>query len=374
MQQVLADRLVFTPDDVDLARSPIAGHVKAETFVLGAFNPALTRLPTGNLLMMVRVAEALREPILDGHVRSLRWVDDRFVLDAWALDAVDTSDPRTFAIRQHRWRTIGLTSLSWLLPVELSSDGLDVVAVHYERAIAPTGDHQCYGIEDPRISLVDGRYFMTTCTVSPERQSTTLYTSDDGLEWRDEGLVLDHQNKDMLIFAGRIDDRFWALTRPLGDCYFTYPPDSPWLPGPSINLATSSDALFWKPVIAPGLRPRVGSPASARMGGGAPPILTDAGWLVLWHGVEPIGLVGIYRTYWAILIANDLTRVLYRSDPEPILSPNPDLTQAIAHQMYLQDVVFTTGIVAGDDHYIVASGEADLACRITHIPKASFKI
>jgi predicted GH43/DUF377 family glycosyl hydrolase len=374
MQQVLADRLVFTPDDVDLARSPIAGHVKAETFVLGAFNPALTRLPTGNLLMMVRVAEALREPIRDGHVRSLRWVDDRFVLDAWALDAVDTSDPRTFAIRQHRWRTIGLTSLSWLLPVELSSDGLEVVAVHYERAIAPTGAHQCYGVEDPRISVVDGRYFMTTCTVSPERQSTTLYTSDDGLEWRDEGLVLDHQNKDMLIFAGRIDDRFWALTRPLGDCYFAYPPDSPWLPGPSINLATSSDALFWKPVIAPGLRPRVGSPASARMGGGAPPILTDAGWLVLWHGVEPIGLVGIYRTYWAILDATDPTRVLYRSDPEPILSPNPDLTQAIAHQMYLQDVVFTTGIVAGDDHYIVASGEADLACRITHIPKASFKI
>ena len=374
MQHVSADRLVFTPDDVDLARSPIAGHVKAETFVLGAFNPALTRLPTGNLLMMVRVAEALREPILDGHIRSLRWVDGRFVLDAWELEAVDTSDPRTFAIRQHRWRTIGLTSLSWLLPVELSSDGSEVIAVHYERAIAPTGDHQCYGIEDPRISLVDGRYFMTTCTVSPERQSTTLYTSDDGLNWQDEGLVLDHQNKDMLIFEGRIDDRFWALTRPLGDCYFTYAPDSPWLPGPSINLATSPDALFWKPVIAPGLRPRVGSPATARMGGGAPPILSDAGWLVLWHGVEPIGLVGIYRTYWAILDATDPTRVLYRSDPEPVLSPNSDLTQAIAHQIYLQDVVFTTGIVAGDDHYIVASGEADLACRITHIPKASFKI
>ncbi len=374
MSPFATDHLVFTPDDVDLARSPLAGQLQAETFILGAFNPGLTRLPNGNLLLMVRVAEALREPIQDGHIRSIRWADGRFVLDDWSLDAVDTSDPRAFAIRQHRWRTIGLTSVSWLLPVELSPDGTSVVAVHYDRAIAPRADHQCYGIEDPRISRVGGRYYMTTCTVSPERQATTLYTSTDGLTWEDQGLVLDHQNKDMLIFEGIIGDQFWALTRPLGDGYLAYAPDSAWLPGPSINLATSPDALFWKPSTRPGLRPRVGSPASARMGGGAPPILTDAGWLVLWHGVEPIGLVGVYRTYWAILDTQDPCRILHRSDPDAVLSPNPDLTQPIAHQMYLQDVVFTTGIVAHGDHYIVASGEADLACRITHIPKSCFAL
>ena len=67
------DRLVFTPDDVDLDRSPLAGRLGAETYVLGAFNPGLTRLANGNLLMMVRVAQALREPIGDGHVRAIRW-------------------------------------------------------------------------------------------------------------------------------------------------------------------------------------------------------------------------------------------------------------------------------------------------------------
>jgi predicted GH43/DUF377 family glycosyl hydrolase len=39
------------------------------------------------------------------------------------------------------------------------------------------------------------------------------------------------------------------------------------------------------------------------MGGGTPPILTDKGWLTLWHGVEPKEIVGIYRTYWSILDA-----------------------------------------------------------------------
>lgn len=40
--------------------------------------------------------------------------------------------------------------------------------------------------------------------------------------------------------------------------------------------------------------------------------------------------------------------------------------------MYVRDAVFTTGIIDADDYHVVASGEADLACRITHIPKTTF--
>ena len=63
------DKLVLTPDDVDLSRSPLAG-LDAETYVLGAFNPGFTRLPNGNLMLMVRVAEALREPVKGDCARS----------------------------------------------------------------------------------------------------------------------------------------------------------------------------------------------------------------------------------------------------------------------------------------------------------------
>jgi predicted GH43/DUF377 family glycosyl hydrolase len=76
-----------------------------------------------------------------------------------------------------------LTSLSWLLTVELTPDGTQRVAIHYDKAIVPACSFQCYVIEDPRISRVDGCYLMTTCSVSPERHSTTLYTSDDGIDW-----------------------------------------------------------------------------------------------------------------------------------------------------------------------------------------------
>lgn len=372
MSHILSDRLVLTPDDIDLGRSPLAGKVNAPTYVLGAFNPGLTRLPSGDLLLMVRVAEALRDPVWEGQVHAIRWSEEGYVLDAWPVGDVDISDPRTFRMTSAGWKVMGLTSLSWLLPVELSPDGLQIVAFHYDRAIAPSRSVQCYGVEDPRISRVGDRWFMTTCSVSPERQCSTIYSSADALDWRYEGIALDHQNKDMLIFEGLIDGHYWAQTRPLGDVYFAYPPGSEWRAGPSINLALSPDSRFWKPHEKPGIRPHAATLATARMGGGAPPILTDEGWLTLWHGVEPNESVGIYRTYWSLLDRDDPARVI-RTDHEALIEPDAELTRPLEHQMYLRDVVFTTGIVDAGDHYIVASGEADLACRITHIDKRRFR-
>ena len=373
------DRLVLLPDDVDFARSPLAGQFDAETYVLGAFNPALTRLPNGNLLMMVRVAEALREPIFDGKVHAIRrnMAKDAplYVLDGWPLELVDTADPRKFKLTGGGWKIMALTSISWLLPVELSPDGLEVIAAHYDRAIAPAGDWQCYGVEDARISRIGEDYWMTTCSVSPERHSTTLYRSPNAMDWSFEGIVLDHQNKDMLIFEGLIGGKYWAQTRPLGDLYFAYPPGSPWRAGPSINLASSPDCRHWQPCLKPGIRPHAETVATARMGGGAPPIMTEIGgrrgWLTLWHGVEPKEIVGIYRTYWSLLDADDPSKLLAAGEM-PLLEANPALTAPHEASMYVRDIVFTTGIVDAGEYFIVASGEADLACRITHVPKDAF--
>src|SRR3546814_19159074 len=90
---------------------------------------------------------------------------------------------------------MALTSRAWRRPVELSPDGGRVVAVHYDRAIAPAASYQCYGVEDARISRVGDRFLMTTCSVSPERHATVLYSSPNALDWTLEGIVLDHQKK-----------------------------------------------------------------------------------------------------------------------------------------------------------------------------------
>jgi predicted GH43/DUF377 family glycosyl hydrolase len=177
----------------------------------------------------------------------------------------------------------------------------------------------------------------------------------------------------MLLFEGKPQGRFLALTRPLGEVYFAYPPGSDYVGGPSINLAVSPDALHWKPVEAPGIRARKGSTSAMKVGGGTPPVLTDKGWLAIWHGVESRETVGVYRSFWALFDRDDATRLVAFDDATPLIEADPALTAPIAHQMYLPTpVVFSTGIVDAGDDWLVASGEADLACRMTRIAKGAF--
>ncbi|RYY23574.1 MAG: glycosidase [Sphingomonadales bacterium] len=367
------DYLIFRPDDVDLARSPLRRGVSEPTYVLGAFNPGLARLSNGNLLLMVRVAEALREPVDGDSARAIRWTPQGYVLDRHALASLEMGDPRQFALKDRNPRLLGLTSLSWLLPVEISGDGREIVKIHYDKAIEPSASYMDYGVEDARISLVGGSWWMTVCGVSAERHCTAMYHSVNGLDYKLLGVVLDHQNKDMLLFEGKVGGKFMALTRPLGEVYFAYPQDSEWLGGPSINMAQSPDGLHWKPLDTPGIRARKGTTSTQRIGGGSQPVLTPEGWLMIYHGVEKQGAVGVYRSFWALLDRDDPSKILRLEDCTPLIEANPALTADIAHQMYLPTpVVFTTGLADGGDHYIVASGEADLACRITHIPKERF--
>jgi predicted GH43/DUF377 family glycosyl hydrolase len=371
---MVSDRIIFGPGDVDLSRSPLRVSISDDTYVLGAFNPGLTRLPNGNLLMMVRVAEALRTPVRDDHVLALRWDEGGYVIDRFPRASINDKDPRQLQLVQHHYKTLVLTSLSWLLPVELSPDGSEVVAAHYDRIVEPERTCQQYGVEDARISRIGERWYMTTCSVSAERHCTTLHVSDNGLDYRLEGIVLDHQNKDMLLFEGKIAGRFMALTRPMGEVYFAYPPDSVFIAGPSIQLATSPDALHWRPLDAPGIRPRRNSPSSMKVGGGTPPILTRDGWLIFYHGVEIRGVVGVYRTFWALLDREDPTRILKLADEAPLLEAKPELSPHLESARYIRDIVFTTGIVEDGEDYILASGEDDLACRITRLPKKQFTL
>ncbi len=370
-----SDHLIFTPADVDLSNSPMYGQLNKSTFVLGAFNPGLCRLPNGNLLMMVRIAEALTEAVEDAKVHCIRWDNIKgYVTDAWNLSETDMQDPRHFKINAYGFTVLALTSLSWLLPVELSPDGSAIVKIYYDKIISPQYSSQEYGIEDPRISFIDGRYYMTTCCVSAERHSTMLYVSDNGLDYRCLGVILDHQNKDMLLFEGKINNKYYALTRPLGECYFASSPDSLYHPGACIQMASSPDLMHWKPADTVFLRARRASVSNVKIGGGTPPLLTGQGWLMLYHGVEQKGKVGIYRTFWALLDKENPLRILHLSDDKPLLEANPLLINDSKLEVYLQDVVFTTGIVEYKDDFILASGELDLACRITIIDKRRFLI
>ena len=77
-----------------------------------------------------------------------------------------------------------LTSTSWILPVEISPDGDSIIHIHYDKIIVPEKEYQEYGVEDPRISCIGGKYYMTTCSVGSQRHSTTLYSSENGINYQ----------------------------------------------------------------------------------------------------------------------------------------------------------------------------------------------
>ena len=371
--EIKSDKIIFSPQLIDLSFSPIRKDIKEETYILGTFNPGMCRLPDENILIMVRVAEALRKPIVNNIFKIIRKdVQKGYVIDKFPADNLNTEDPRKYEFKNYRpIKVYGLTSLSWLLPVELSPDGKNIIDIHYNRIIEPERSYQEYGVEDARITKIGNQYYMTTCSVSSERHCTTLYSSENGLDYQLKGIILDHQNKDMVLFPRKIGDQYFALTRPLGNLYFNTPRFNKYNPGPSINLGTSSDLLHWKPTEEPFIRAKKDSLISMKLGGGAPPIETDSGWLVLFHGVEQKKQVGVYRTFLAILDKNNPSRIKYLDENNPILESNYKLVKNCTEKIYLKDIIFTSGIIEHEDHHIVASGELDLCCRLTHISNLS---
>ena len=279
------------------------------------------------------------------------------------------SDPRKFILKKYPNKTYCLTSSSWLLPVELNENGEEIIKIHYDKIIFPSENYQEYGIEDARITLVEDIYYMTVCSVSSTRHSTVLYSSENGIDYKLKGIIQDHQNKDMTLFPRKINSKYYALTRPTGDHYFASNTKTKYLTGPSIYMSESPDLLHWKPVEDFVIQPTKSSMFDFKVGAGAPPLETDEGWLVIFHGVEKKDNIGIYRSFICLLEKNDpsiITKILY---DRPILESNPDLTHTYDSLKYLENVVFTSGIAENNDMYILASGELDLCCRLTHFNK-----
>lgn len=363
LNKIIEDYLILEPSDIDLSRSPLREGIKEETYVLGVFNPGMERLPNGNIIFMVRIAEALKINSLAKEHSFVRWDKNiGFTYEKLSHEDLDISDPRKFIYKHNFNKTYCLTSFSWLLPVELNSSASEVVKIHYDKAITPTNESQEYGIEDARITRIGDTYYITACGVSSSRHSTILYKSEDGLNYEYCGIILDHQNKDMVLFPEKIGDYYYALTRPLGDHYF-YSKEN--FVGPSIQMSKSPDLIHWGPVEEFKMCVDKKNDDIMKLGGGAPPIKYQESWLVLFHTANQKGNVGMYNTYFMLLDLLNPSVIKEVDLLHPFLSSNPELTNHLDELKYMEDVVFTTGAIIDKDNMVIASGELDLCCRIT---------
>ena len=173
-----------------------------------------------------------------------------------------------------------------------------------EPVLSPQGEAEARGVEDPRVTFLEGRFYLAYTaygrgaphpeTGTPPMGITPMYAvSDNLIRWERIGpLVEGEDNKDHALFPERVGGRFVSFHRR----------------PPSIWLAYSDDLTHWG-AHAEILEPRPGLWDGKRVGAGGPPIRTEAGWLVLYHGYDERH---VYCMGAALLELDDPRRVLKR--------------------------------------------------------------
>ncbi len=316
---------LLRPDDIAPSRDGFD--------VIGTFNAGAFELE-GRTGLLVRVAERpiatdadlVPVPTFDTSV----YPPETEVFDlerddpAWDFDNPCKIAPAFGSAEPHTWLTnLSHFRLAW------SYDGRTFVFDDDPtRIIWPATADERFGIEDPRVTLIDGRYLITYTAVSDHGACVGLMTTNDFCSYKRHGLILPPQNKDVCFFPEKIGGEWVVLHRP----------DTAWC-RPSMWLARSPDLINWgrhEFVAEP--RPRKWD--SDRIGAGPPPVLVPEGWLVIYHGAGGEG----YCLGAMLLDRGEPARVLARSE-RPIMTPETDYEM----DGFVDSVVFCNGLIERPD-------------------------
>lgn len=232
-----------------------------------------------------------------------------------------------------------LTTLSHLRLL-CSDDGICFYEPDGYKPLFGHGMLEAFGIEDCRVTYLEGTYYLTYTAVSSNGVTVGLRTTTDWKTFEFKGVIFPPHNKDCAIFEEKINGFYYALHRP----------SSVDLGGNFIWIAQSPDGVHWgnhKCIV----KTRKDHWDSARVGAGCAPIKTNKGWLEIYHGANA------KHQYCLGALLFDLTdpsKVIARSN-EPIMIP----TETYETSGFFGNVVFTNGHVVNGDTITVYYGAAD---------------
>ena len=331
--QRLSTRLLLRPEDMPPSRDDFE--------VVGAFNPGAVRAGD-EVVLLVRVAERPRER-RPGFTGLPRWDPAGGLTVDWVPESeLDPVDPRV--VRRKADGLVRLTFTSHLRVVRCG-DGRAVREIT-GFTFHPQAEVEEFGVEDPRITPLDGRFYFSYVSVSRHGPASALASTADFRTFERHGVLFCPENKDVVLFPERIGGTFAALHRPVCGTPFTRP---------EMWVARAPDLIHWgahAPLAVPG-----GAWQSGRVGAGAPPVRVPDGWLEIYHGnrrpTRP-GEVGSYYAGAILLDPDDPGRVRRRT-PEPFFVPEADFEVA----GFVPNVVFPTGVVQDGGTTLVYYGAAD---------------
>jgi predicted GH43/DUF377 family glycosyl hydrolase len=217
-----------------------------------------------------------------------------------------------------------------------------------ERVLFPSGPTESHGMEDARfVRFVDDdgaiTYFATYTAFDGHQILPQLLETADFVSFR-VTTMSGHaaHNKGIALFPRKIGGRYVALGR-----------------HDNVNnfVMSSTDIRVWNhpQVIQEPSRPW----ELTQLGNCGSPMETEAGWLVITHGVGPLRQ---YALGALLLDRDDPTRVLGHLD-EPLLSATADEREG-----YVPNVVYSCGSLLHAGHLVLPYGFADVGARIATIP------
>ncbi len=217
-----------------------------------------------------------------------------------------------------------------------SKNGVDGWRIDAEPTMLPSPSHpeEIWGIEDPRITYVPelGQYAIAYTSFSRGGPGVSLAMTKDFRTFERCGVVMQPEDKDAALFPRKIGG-FWTLIhRPVTTL------------GAHMWLSSSPDLTYWGNHRIMLQARRGGWWDANKIGLCSPPIETEKGWLVIYHGVRQTASGSIYRLGLALFDLQNPGICLQRGDswvfgPETDYERNGDV----------KDVVFPCGQTIGAD-------------------------
>lgn len=253
------------------------------------------------------------------------------------------------AVNEHNISSLGYAS---------TMDGETLLERSLEPVFSPAEPWEEFGCEDPRITRIEETFYVFYTAYSRRGPRIAAASTNDFRTYIRYGVVgPDHDDKDCALFPERIGGEFAAAHRIEPNIELAFFDRIKKLDRLPRNPYSKS---YLKRIQANVIMKPERKWEEKKVGIGPPPIRTDAGWLVIYHGVDSNT---VYRAGAALLDLENPCRVIART-PEPILEPEEDYERIGV----VPNVVFPEGAVLMNDELRVFYGGADRVCCVASVP------
>src|SRR5665647_990675 len=286
------------------------------------------------------------------------------------------------AVRQGNYSSIGYCRLA----------GPITIAERWDKPfMVPEFEYESQGVEDPRIVKIDGLFYMTYTGYDGTNARGALATSKDLRHFKKRGIIVPPITYAEFVFlvesAGKVNENYYidrnfyykeADTEKkmiLWDKNVIFFPRKingklvflhrirPGIQLVSVKNLKKLTIAFWENYFLNLQEHIVLDPVyaheSSYIGSGCPPIETEHGWLLIYHGVEETNKGFVYSACAALLDLNDPSKVLARL-PYALFSPEYKWEL----KGVVNNVVFPTGTALFGNTLFIYYGAADtyIAC------------